>query len=92
MAVATAAAQPDLVEVAVAAKKTVTIHSAGKKPIRFKKGALHTQLGVPQGQKIPTGKMAAAAAGKNGPLAKRRAKFAQEVLAKGRKTANRGRK
>lgn len=31
--------------------------------MHLKKGALHADLGVPQGQKIPTGKIAAAAKG-----------------------------
>lgn len=42
----------------------------------MKKGALHSQLGVPQGEKIPASKMAAAKAGRYGPLAQRRADFA----------------
>lgn len=72
-------------------RKTVTMHAKGKTPITFQKGALHRQLGVPQGQKIPAAKMEAAEAGRYGPLAKKRATFAEEVLAKGRRTA-RGRK
>lgn len=71
------------------AAKTVTIKSKGRKPLTFKKGALHRELGVPAGQKIPASKMAAALAGKDGTLAKKRATFAKEVLAKGRRTANR---
>lgn len=59
----------------------------GQSPVKFKKDALHRQLGVPSGQKIPPSKMAAAAAGEYGPLAKKRAKFAQGFLAAGRKTA-----
>ena len=42
-------------------------------------GALHRQLGVPQGQKIPAKKMAAARAGKEGPLAKKRASLAKTL-------------
>lgn len=53
-----------------------TIKGGGKKPVSFRPGALHAQLGVPQGAKIPAGKMAAARAGKYGPLAKKRAGFA----------------
>jgi hypothetical protein len=53
---------------------------------KFKKGALHSQLGVPQGEKIPASKMAAAKAGKYGPLAAKRASFAQGMLAAGRAT------
>lgn len=41
------------------------------------KGALHRELGVPMGQKIPAGKLAAAAHG-NGKLAKR-ARLAQTL-------------
>ena len=69
------------------AAKKVTIKAGGKKPLTFKKGALHKQLGVPQGQKIPVAKMAAAKAGKYGPLAQKRARFAAGALAAGRKTA-----
>lgn len=47
-----------------------------------KKGALHGDLGVPQGKKIPSGKIAAAA--KKGGTVGRRAKLAQ-TLAKLRK-------
>ena len=47
---------------------------AGKwiKKMHMKKGALHEQLGVPQGQKIPAKKLAAAASkgGKLGKLAR----------------------
>jgi hypothetical protein len=52
----------------------------GQKPIHFKKGALHKELGVPQGKKIPAKTMAAARSGKKGPLAKKRANFAKNVL------------
>jgi hypothetical protein len=60
---------------------------AGQSPVHFKKGALHSQLGVPQGEKIPAEKMAAAKAGRYGPLAQRRANFATGMLAAGRQTA-----
>lgn len=60
--------------------KTVTISKVGKKPITFKKGGLHSSLGVPQGKKIPAGKMAAAASGKDGAKAKKQALFAKNVL------------
>lgn len=66
---------------------TVVMKEKGKKPIGFKKGGLHAQLGVPQGEKIPAEKMAAAAAGKYGSKAKKRAEFAENVLGAGRKTA-----
>lgn len=76
----------------MAAKKTQTIKAAGKKPIRFEKGGLHSSLGVPQGQPIPAAKMRQALSGKAGPQAKSQAEFAVNVLGKGRKTAakNRG--
>ncbi len=58
----------------------------GKTPISFKRGALHRQLGVPMGQKIPNSKKAAALAGELGPLAKKRAAFAfKGALAAGRR-------
>jgi hypothetical protein len=38
--------------------------------MHMKKGALHSELGVPQGQKIPAGKLAAAAK-KSGKIGKR---------------------
>jgi hypothetical protein len=74
-----------------AARKTQTIKSPGKTPVTFKKGGLHESLGVPQGQKIPAGKMAAAQAGKYGPKAKQQANFAQGMLKAGRQTAAKGR-
>lgn len=60
--------------------KTKTISKSGKKPIKFKEGTLHSQLGVAQGQKIPASKMAKARAGGYGPLAKKRAEFAKNIL------------
>jgi hypothetical protein len=42
-------------------------------------GALHRQLGVAEGEKIPASKMAAARAGKYGPLAEKRAHFAKTL-------------
>jgi len=67
---------------------TTTISGGGgQSPVKFKKGALHTQLGVPQGEKIPASKMAAAKAGRYGPLAAKRASFATGMLAAGRRTA-----
>lgn len=48
--------------------------------LHFKKGALHSELGVPQGEKIPASKMQAALAGRKGPLAEKRANFAKNVL------------
>jgi hypothetical protein len=60
--------------------KLKVLHKAGKKPISFKPGTLHAELGVKQGEKIPAAKMAAAASGKDGALAKKRALFAKNVL------------
>lgn len=57
------------------------IQSAIKHP-----GALHRELGVPQGQKIPAGEIAAAA--KKGGKLGQRARFA-ETLAKMRKRVGR---
>ena len=66
----------------------VTMKAKGREPISFKRGALHSQLGVPQGESIPAKKKAAALAGKYGPLEKKRAIFAfKGALAAGRKTA-----
>lgn len=68
--------------------KRITIRKGGKKPLTFKKGALHSQLGVPQGKAIPPSKKQAALRGEYGPLAKKRAEFAfKGALAEGRKTA-----
>jgi len=44
-----------------------------------KKGSLHRQLGVPQSKKIPAAKLAAAASGAMGPLAKKRANLAKTL-------------
>ncbi len=51
-----------------------------QKTIKFKKGTLHSQLGVAQDDKIPAAKMAAARNGKYGLLAEKRANFAKNVL------------
>lgn len=73
-----------------AAKKKVTIKGGkGQKPVTFAKGGLHRSLGVPQGQKIPASKMAAAKAGRYGPKAQKQAQFASGMLAAGRRTAQR---
>ena len=75
------------------APKKVTIKGgAGKKPVTMTAGGLHKSLGVPEGQKIPAAKMAAAAAGEYGPLAKKQAVMAQGMLKAGRQTAARDRK
>ena len=42
------------------------------------KGALHKELGVPQGQKIPAAKLAKAAKSSN-PVERKRAAFAKEL-------------
>lgn len=73
----------------MAKSKTVTIHKKGQSPLKFKGGALHKQLGVPSGEKIPASKKTAALRGDYGPLAKKRAIFAfKGALAAGRKTAS----
>jgi hypothetical protein len=62
------------------ATKIKTIHKAGKKPIKFKEGALHKQLGVGANKKIPASKKSAALSGSLGTLAKKRVLFAKNVL------------
>lgn len=62
------------------ATKLKVIHKEGKPEIKFHPGALHKQLHVPEGEKIPASKMAAAASGSLGALAKKRANFARNVL------------
>jgi len=71
-------------------KLTTISGGKGQSPVTFRKGGLHQSLGVPQGQKIPASKMAAAKSGSYGPLAKKQANFAQGMLAAGRRTANKG--
>jgi len=68
-------------------KVTIGPSKKGQKPVSFKKGGLHKSLGVPQGEKIPEGKMRAAAAGRYGPLAKKQALMALNMLKKGQQTA-----
>ena len=70
-----------------AAGKTTMKGKPGSPPIQFQKGGLHSSLGVPAGQPIPAAKMASALAGKEGPKAAAQARFAKNVLGKGRKTA-----
>lgn len=60
--------------------KVKVLKKQGKKPISFKEGSLHSQLGVPQGEKIPEETMQSAREGKFGALAKKRAMFAKNVL------------
>lgn len=73
-------------------KTTIKGSKGKKKPVSFNKGGLHKSLGVPEGQPIPAAKLAAAKAGKYGPLAKKQADFAAGMLAAGRKTASKNRK
>lgn len=77
-----------------ASSTTLIKGGAGEKPVKIQKGGLHKSLGVPEGQNIPAAKMAAAKAGKFGPLAAKQANLATGMLAAGRKTAarNRGKK
>ena len=48
----------------------------------MRKGGLHRSTGTPQGKKIPASKINAAAAGKDGPLAKKQALYYKNVLSK----------
>jgi len=71
------------------AKKMVTIlpRKKGEEKVQFKKGQLHRDLGVPQGEDIPESKKRAALAGRYGPTVKKRAVFAfKGLLAAGRRT------
>ena len=54
------------------------VSSARIKIKKSKAGSLHTALGVPQGQKIPAGKIASAANSSN-PNLKRKAVFAKNA-------------
>jgi len=67
----------------MALKKVTISGGGGQKPVTFRKGGLHRSLGVPMGQDIPAGKMAAAKSGSYGPLAKKQANFATGMLAAG---------
>jgi hypothetical protein len=49
-----------------------------KKTFKLKKGALHEDLGVPQGQKIPAKKLQQALKSKN-PTLRKRAQFAENA-------------
>jgi hypothetical protein len=60
--------------------KMVTLHKAGKKPIKFKEGGEHESLGVPAGKKIPESKHKEAAEGKYGKKAKKQEMFRRNVL------------
>lgn len=61
----------------MAASKTTIPAKKGQKPITFQKGGLHRSVGVPEGQKIPASKVAAAARGDYGPKAKKQAGLAK---------------
>ena len=50
---------------------------SGKKDITFSKGGLHRTVGVPEGQKIPASKVAAAARGDYGEKGKKQANLAK---------------
>jgi len=56
------------------ATKKNWIAGAIKKP-----GALHTELGVPQGKKIPSSKLKSAEKGNFGPKAQKRANLAETL-------------
>lgn len=56
------------------------IGDAVKKP-----GALHKDLGVPKGEKIPASKLEKAASGSMGPKVAQRARFAENVKGLGKR-------
>lgn len=58
---------------------TIGPSKPGQKAIKFRKGGLHQSLGVPQGTKIPSSKMAAAKSGSYGPKAEKQANFASAL-------------
>lgn len=64
--------------------RVIKAKKEGQKDIHFKPGALHSQLGVPQGEKIPAKKMRKAKSGALGQLAEKRANFAANVLTGGK--------
>jgi len=72
-------------------QKIVIKGKVGQKPIVMSKGGLHRTTGTPASQKIPASKMAAARAGKLGPLGKKQAVAAMGLLKKGRATAAKNR-
>jgi len=69
----------------------VTIRAKGRKPITFERGGLHRSTNTPMGEKIPASKMRAALRGDYGPKARKQAIMAEGLLAKGRRTAAKGR-
>ena len=68
-------------------KVTIEPQKKGQEAVSFTKGGLHKSLDVPQGEKIPAAKLAAAKAGAYGPKAEKQAHFAAGMLKTGRKTA-----
>ena len=60
----------------------------GQKAVTFRKGGLHATLDVPQGQKIPESKLAAALKGKYGETGAKQARFYVNFLRKGQRTAS----
>ncbi len=61
-------------------KRVIKPTKAGQKSISFTPGGLHASLGVPQDQKLPPGKVAAAASGSMGNKARKQALFLKNVL------------
>jgi hypothetical protein len=61
-------------------KVRLKVKKRGQKPIKFKAGALRSQLGAKKGEPISSSKMKAAEEGEMGPLAKKRALFKKNVL------------
>lgn len=58
---------------------TVVNHWAKKAFKKSHKGRLHRALGVPEGEKIPADKMAAALAGKHGEKVRKMAQAAKNI-------------
>ena len=58
--------------------------------MHLKKGALHRELGVPEGEKIPEAKLSAAASGRYGKLAEKRAHTAQTLKGLSRHRGKKG--
>lgn len=84
----TLAATQEYTRKACGMAEKVVIKAKGQDPMSFKKGALHRQLHVPEGEAIPEAKKREALSGKRGPLAKKRAAFGfKGALAAGRRTA-----
>lgn len=71
------------------ATRTITPKRKGQKRLTFKQGALRAQLGTTKKGTIPKGKLDAAAKGRYGPKAQKRALFAKNVLKAGRRRKGR---